>query len=183
MDEQQRKEAITRMAEQKRPIRVGVFASIAAADGAVEKLLAAGFNKQAITVICSNRAVEEHFKAFEHQDPAGTHTAEATIIGGTIGAVLGGLTVAASAVATGGMALLATAPIAMWGGFASGGLIGAMMTRGVEKELANYYDQAVAKGRILVAAESHETDHTEQLALAERLLSEAGAEPIALNEG
>ncbi|MCE9553275.1 MAG: hypothetical protein K8T91_07845 [Planctomycetes bacterium] len=183
MDDLQRKEATDRIAERQRPIRVGIFASIAAADRAVEQLLGAGFTKDSISVICSNQAIEQHFKAFEHQDPAGMHAPAATLIGGTIGAVLGGLSVAAGAVATGGLALLATAPIAMWGGFASGGLIGAMMTRGVEKELANYYDQAVAKGRILVAAESHETNHAEQLAIAERIFTEAGAEPISLSEG
>jgi len=183
MDEQQRKSATQRLAESRRPIRVGIFASMTKADDAVEKLLGAGFTKDQITVICSDRAIEEHYKQFEHQDPAGTHTPAASLVGGSIGAVLGGLTVAAGAAATGGVALLATAPIAMWGGFAAGGLIGAMMTRGIEKELANYYDQAVAKGRILVAAEAHGDRHEQRLEVAEKIFLNAGAEPVALPEG
>ena len=166
-----------------RPIRVAVFKSIPVADRAIERLLTAGFTKQQINVLCSNEAVERHFKEFEHQDPAGTHTAGTTLVGGTIGAVLGGLSVVAGAVATGGVALLATAPIAMWGGGAAGGLIGAMMSRGVERELANFYDQAVAKGNILVAIDLHESPQASRLSEAARILAEEGAEPMSLPEG
>ena len=33
----------------------------------------------------------------------------------------------------------------------AGGLIGAMTTRGLESELADFFDQAVVKGKVLVA--------------------------------
>jgi hypothetical protein len=45
--------------------------------------------------------------------------------------------VIATAVTTGGMALWAAGPISAWAGGVVGGLVGAMMSRGVEKELAN----------------------------------------------
>ena len=53
------------------PLRVGIFSTVEAADQAVAGLLAAGFTKDEITVVCSERVHQEHFKAFEHQDPAG----------------------------------------------------------------------------------------------------------------
>ena len=62
-------------------------------------------------------------------------------------------------------------------------MIGAMTTRGVENELANYYDQAVTRGKILVAAEAHGDRAAERLARAEEILREAGAEPIHLRKG
>ncbi|MEX0713629.1 MAG: hypothetical protein WD278_14825, partial [Pirellulales bacterium] len=73
--------------------------------------------------------------------------------------------------------------LAAWTGGVVGGLVGAMMTRGVEKELADYYDQAVLKGRILVAAEVAGDEENASLAEAERVFREAGAEPVSLPEG
>jgi hypothetical protein len=170
-----------------RPIRAGVFSDIAAADLAVQTLLQAGFTRDRITVICSDQAIEQHFAVFEHQDPAGSHTAAAAAVGGTIGAVLGGLTVAIGAAATGGVAILATAGAAAWTGGVFGGLVGAMMTRGVERELADFYDQAVTKGKILVAADAAPDAAFEiqlqQLAAAEKILRDTGAQPVPLPEG
>src|SRR5471032_3139004 len=76
-----------------RPIRVGIFDSLRDADQAVAELLAAGFTKEQITVICSEEAVQRHFQQFEHQDPAGTNTPAAALAGSAIGAALGGLAV------------------------------------------------------------------------------------------
>jgi len=168
---------------QQRPIRVGVFRDVAQADKAVERLLEAGFGKDQISVVCSDKAVEAHFRAFEHQEPAGTFTPQAAIAGGTIGAVLGGLTTAAIGVATGGIGLLATAGIGLGAGGAAGSFVGAMMTRGVEKELANFYDQAVVDGQILVAAEADGSNVPASLNKAERILADAGATPVPLPEG
>jgi outer membrane lipoprotein SlyB len=166
-----------------RPIRVGVFSTIRAADCAVDKLVQAGFTNERISVICSDRAIEEHFRQFEHEQPAESHTRTAATIGGAIGAALGGLTMLAGAVTTGGLGLLAAGGLAAWTGGIVGGVVDAMTTRGIEPELANYYDQAVIAGKILVAAEDHTEAQRQRLELAERILSECGAEPVALNEG
>ena len=166
-----------------RPIRVGVFSTIEAADRAVDRLVKAGFTSDQISVVCSNHAIEAHFHRFEHEQPAGSHTRTAATIGGAIGAALGGLTVLIGAVSTGGLGLLAAGGLAAWTGGIVGGFVGAMTTRGIEPELANYYDQAVTAGKILVAAEDHTEAQRQRLGLAERILSECGAEPIALNEG
>jgi hypothetical protein len=164
-------------------LEVGVFNSVDDARRAVLGLIEAGFTKEQVTVVCSNETKERYFSEFEHQHPAGTYTSAAAITGGTIGAVLGGLTVVASAVATGGLALWAAGPITMWLGGVAGGLVGAMMTRGVEKELANFYQQAVISGEILVAAESHDANSSQMLAKAEKVLADAGAQPLPMREG
>ncbi len=165
-----------------RPLRAGVFAAVTAAETAVSNLLAAGFTKDEITVVCSDAAVERHFKAFHKQDPAGTHAPAAALGGGVIGATLGGLAAVAGGIATGGIGLLATAGIATWAGGIFGGLVGAMMSRGVEKELANFYQQAVVDGDILVAVDLLD-DSRERLELASRILCDAGAKPLKLPEG
>jgi hypothetical protein len=161
----------------------GVFNDIDDARRAVQGLLAAGFTPEHISVLCSDETKELYFKEFEHQDPAGTHTSKAAVVGGTIGAAVGGLAVIASAVATGSLALWAAGPITAWAGGVTGGLVGAMMTRGIEKELANYYQQAVLEGQILVAAEDYGPNREASLARAAKVLADSGALPVELPEG
>src|SRR3954471_10351014 len=110
---------------QNRPLEVGVFSTIDAARNAAHALRAAGFSAGDITVVCSDETKERYFREFEHQEPAGTFAPTATIAGETIGALLGGLTVIASAIATGGLALWAAGPITAWFGGVAGGLVGA----------------------------------------------------------
>jgi hypothetical protein len=166
-----------------RPLEVGVFSSIDDARNAVRGLVNAGFSSDQITVVCSDETKERYFKEFEHQEPAGTFTPTASIAGGTIGAIVGGLAVIASALATGSLALWAAGPISAWAGGVAGGLVGAMMTRGVEKELANFYQQAVINGQILVAAEDHGSASVAHLTQAARILADAGAQPMPMREG
>jgi hypothetical protein len=166
-----------------RPVEVGVFDTVQAAGRAVDGLMGVGFTIDQITVVCSDETKERYFREFEHQKPAGTHDLTATIAGSAIGAILGGLSVVATAVATGGLAILAAGPLTAAAGGLAGGFVGAMMTRGVEKELANFYQQAVLEGRILVAAEDHGPASTESLARAARVLAQAGARPLTLKEG
>jgi hypothetical protein len=165
-----------------RPLRVGVFSTIAAADQVVHRLLEAGYTKDQITVISSDRAMEEPFHEYEHQEPAGTYTLGAVTTGGAIGAALGGLAALAGVVATGGVSLLAAGGVATWAGGIVGGLVGAMLTRGVERELADFYDQAVVQGKLLVAAEVDDRHPGPPLDVASQILEEAGAEPIPLME-
>jgi hypothetical protein len=151
----------------------------------VAELLAAGFTPEQVTVVCSEVAVQQHFKQFEHQDPAGTKTPAAALTGGACGAALGVLaTVALASIPTlGGAALLAAGGIALWGGGVVGGLVGAMMTRGLEKELANYYDQAVTRGKILVAAEQENPSLQAMLARAAEVFQKHGVDSLPMREG
>lgn len=167
---------------EKLPIEVGVFSTVEAARNAVVHLLEAGFTAEQISVVCSDEKKEGLFREFEHQKPAGTTTAKATVIGGSIGAAIGGLAVIGTAVATGSATLWAAGPIFAWTGGIAGGLVGAMMTRGIEKELANFYQQAVIDGDLLVAVEDHHKDQT-RLAKAAQIFAGLGAVPMPLREG
>jgi hypothetical protein len=64
-----------------------------------------------------------------------------------------------------------------------GGFLGAMMTRGFEKEAANYYDQEVQRGKLLVAAEQPDEHGVPSLLKAQEILAAAGAEPRPLVRG
>jgi hypothetical protein len=146
-----------------KPVRVGVFSTISKADEAVAGLLSAGFTKG------SDRAKDGHFREYEHRHPAGTNAAMAAATGGAIGSMLGGLAALGSTVATGGVGILVAGPIFAATGAVAGGLVGAMMSRGVEREVANYCDQAVSRGMIL--------------ARADRVFAQADVESIEPSEG
>lgn len=166
-----------------KPIRVGVFSHLEAADEALRRLIEAGFTEQHLAVICSDD--DTHHERLEHfrQTKPGKVSGASAVAGGAIGATLGGLAAVGGAVATGGVGLLATGLVAMWAGGVAGGLVGAMSSRGLAKEYADYYDQAVAKGKVLVAVEYHGDDQAARLAQAERAFEAAGAEPVELREG
>jgi hypothetical protein len=167
------------------PVRIGIFDSYGKADTVVQRLLQAGFPKEHITVVCPHCTPAE-FEGVQTSEPAGAHTPAAAAGGGAIGALLGGLVaVAGAAAATGGLALFAVGPMILGagGGAVAGGLVGAMMTRGVEKEVANFYDQALHKGQVLVSVEEEGPDAAGRLELAEDIFARSGAEPMALPEG
>jgi hypothetical protein len=56
-----------------------------------------------------------------------------------------------------------------------------MLTRGVEKEAADFYDQQLRRGQILVVVEQHKVSPS--LDDADRAMREAGAVPFTLREG
>ena len=169
--------------ERESPVRAGAFAELTEADAAVSQLLSAGFTKDQITVICSDESKERHFRQFEQQEPAGQHAGNAALAGTTLGAVAGGLAAIAVATATAGVPLIVAGAAGLSGGSALGGFLGTMLTRGEEKEVSNYYDQAVRLGKILVSVEEHGPRAANRLAEAEQILARAGAEPVALPEG
>jgi hypothetical protein len=167
-----------------RPIRAGVFATVAAADRVVERLFEAGYSSEEVSVVCSEETHRQHFGALVHDKPAGTYTPAAAVAGSVIGATVGGLAAIAGVVTTGGVGVLASGGIAAWSGGVVGGLIGAMMTRGFERELADFYDQAVTEGKIVVAVEVKGTEGlVQRLAAADRIFREEGAESLALPQG
>ena len=168
-----------------RPVRAGVFATVGAAHLAVGRLRAAGFVPDQITVVCSDEQKAREFRTFEHERPAGKNTPAAAAAGGTLGAALGGIAGTAAGVAgaiAGGLPLIVGGAGLLTGGVV-GGFLGAMMTRGVEKEAANFYDQAVTEGKLLVTVSAHGDAAAGQLAQAERILASSGAEPLPLPEG
>lgn len=162
-----------------RPVHAGVFDDVADADRAVAKLLEFGFLPKQISVICSDDAKRHHFAGLHEEEPSGQHTAEAAAAGGAIGMSVGGLFALTGLVATGGVGLAVAG--AMLGAGVTGSFIGAMLTRGVEKEAADFYDQQLRRGQILVVVEQHK--ESPSLDDADRAMRDAGAVPFTLREG
>jgi hypothetical protein len=172
---------MTRIRDDK-PVRVAVFDRIDRAEQAVESLLLEGFEKNQISVICSDPATEEHFKGFEGKQ-AGDAAPRRAAVGGVVGATLGGLVTVTALATSGGIAVLAAGHLvtSLASGGIVGGFIGAMTSRGLDKEAAEYYEQSIEKGRILVVAEDNSAEGPRKLHAAEKRFQEAGAEPVSLH--
>jgi hypothetical protein len=165
-----------------KPVRVAVFDRVYKAEQAVEALLLEGFEKDQISVICSDPAKEAHFREFEAPQ-AGDSAQHRAAIGGVIGATLGALATVATLGTAGGVAVVAAGHLvaSLAAGGVVGGFVGAMTSRGLDKESADFYEQAVEKGKILVVAEDTSDEGPRKLHQAEKRFEQAGAEPISLH--
>jgi hypothetical protein len=166
-----------------KPIRVGVYSTIAEADRVVGDLLAAGFRKEELAVLCSDKYKEDFFRDVPTPEPSGSHTVAGVLTGGGVGAAVGGMLLAASALATGGTTLLVAGAALVGAGALAGSFTGAMVARGLESDLADYYDQAVRQGKILVAVDLHDKPDAQRLERAEQILGETGQHAVPLKRG
>jgi hypothetical protein len=166
-----------------RPVRIGVFATVREADAAVQGLLSEGFAASDISVVCSDKSKESFFAEFEHDKPAGETAPAKAQAGALAGLIAGGALAVAGVVATGGAGLLIVGPLFAGTGAAVGTFVGAMTSRGTEREVANFYDQALRDGQILVSAETAPDADRARLQAAERVFRDAGARPVPLPKG
>lgn len=151
------------------PIRLTVCDTADQALEVVRQLKHAKFTPQEITVVCAKDVCEQRLKPFMHEDPAGAHASDALDIAGVSALGLGTAALVVGVLTTAGTALVA---IGAFSGLAIGGTFAALMsTRGMEKELADYFDQAVSHGKILVGVETN--DPTRQH-IADEILQRGG---------
>ncbi len=173
------------MAEQKvdKPVRMAVYDTVPQAERVVHELLAVGFTHDEISVLCSDAHKTAHFHDVQTPARAGSHTTKGILTGTAVGAAVGGLALAVSAIVTGGASLLIGGGALIAGGALAGSFTGAMASRGFEPEMVNYYDQAVRRGKLLVAVEIPGDNNEARLAQAQRILERGGAESMPSVEG
>jgi len=164
-----------------KPVRAGIFESVQQAEQAVSKLLAAGFRKDQLAVISSEEAIADHFVAEGLQDEQPADAPARAAVGGALGSALGALGAVGLATAA-GVGIVATGgllPAILSGGIA-GSFLGAMTSRGVDKDAADFFDHAVETGKLLVVVEDHSKEAARNLRVAEDIFSACGTAPIPL---
>ena len=151
--------------------RAEVFDTVAKADQAIRGLLAGGFSKDQITVVCPAKFKDQCLCA----TPA-SKTSEGAVEtiakGGAAGAAIGGLALAA-AVLTGGLSLPAAALLVGGSAFA-GGFSNLIVSKGYEVEAHDSIKQAIQDGRIVVGVDVLGDNSAARLAEAQRILDNAG---------
>jgi hypothetical protein len=164
------------------PIRAGVFGDPDHVENALSRLKENGFSIEEVSVVTTVPEHQERFSSFLEQSHAGTDVENKSLArAGAAGLGLGGAAALTTLVTTSGATVLvlgAFSGVALLGTF-----VALMMTRGVERETADFFDQELDKGNILVAVEIHGDDVEQRLQLAEDILQQAGSKPIELPEG
>jgi hypothetical protein len=158
----------------------GIYKTPMAAERAVDRLIAAGFSNNDISVLLPD---SQSSKEFAHEKntktPEGTTTGVAA--GGVIGGTLGLLAGIGSLAIPGLGPFIAAGPImaALAGlgvGGAVGGLIGALVGMGIPEYEAKRYEGRVKNGGVLLSVHCATSDRISQ---AKNLLEQTGAEDIA----
>jgi Protein of unknown function (DUF3341) len=158
----------------------GLAKTEAQAISMVERLKAAGFSPNDISVLFPDKTGTKDF-AYEQHTKAPEGAAAGAGTGGLLGGALGWL-VGIGALAIPGLGpFIAAGPImaALSGaaaGAALGGLTGALIGMGIPEYEAKRYEGKVKEGNILVSVH---TDDRDERARAKRILEEAGAEDVA----
>lgn len=157
-----------------------IFPSRAAAESAVDRLIAAGFSNQDVSVLMSDNDSAREF-ATEKNTKAPEGTATGVGVGGVIGGTLGLLAGIGALAIPGVGPLIAAGPImgALAGlgvGGAVGGVVGALVGMGIPEYEAKRYEGRVKDGGILVSVHC---DTSDEISRAKEILKQAGGEDIA----
>lgn len=166
---------------------VGVFDDASSLQEAIDELLSSGFNQAEVSLLVSEHAVEEKlghaYKMVEElEDDASVPRAayvstesrgdaEGALIGGLV--YVGAVTAAGAVVATGGTLAAAIAGVAMVGG--AGGLIGAVLAKLVGEHHAQYLQEQLDHGGLLLWVRTRDKEHEQR---ATEILSRHSAHDV-----
>jgi hypothetical protein len=155
----------------------GIFDSEITADRAVSSLLDEGFSKDDISLIMSSKTRDSLFSS---TDDEANRVAKGGIfgaaLGGTLGALVAGLTTVGIVVLPGG-GLLAVGPViaALSGAGAGGvfgGLSGALISAGFAADEASRYEEEIKRGKVIVIVHA---PNEQKAIVAEAALAMSGA--------
>jgi hypothetical protein len=158
----------------------GIYHTRAAAENAVDQLIAAGFRNEDISVLMQDNTGTKDFAA-EKDTKAPEGTTTGVVAGGAIGGTLG-LLAGIGALAIPGLGpFIAAGPImgalaGIGSGGVVGGIIGALIGMGIPEYEAKRYEGRVKEGGILLSVHC---DNSEWVGKAKDLLRQTGAEDVS----
>jgi hypothetical protein len=157
-----------------------IFPTRSAAESAVDRLIAAGFSDQDVSVLMSDNDSARQF-ATEKNTKAPEGTTTGVGVGGVIGGTLGLLAGIGALAIPGVGPLIAAGPImgALAGlgvGGTVGGVVGALVGLGIPEYEAKRYEGRVKDGGVLVSVHC---DSSDEISRAKDVLKQAGGEDIA----
>jgi hypothetical protein len=158
----------------------GIYSSEAAAESAVDRIVAAGFSNSDVSVLMADASSTKDF-AHDKATKAPEGTATGVTAGGVVGGTLGLLAGIGALAIPGVGPLIAAGPImgALAGlgvGGAVGGIVGALVGLGIPEYEAKRYEGRVKDGGILLSVHC---DTSEEISRAKDLLKSTGADDIA----
>jgi hypothetical protein len=158
----------------------GIYKGVSQAEQAVDRISAAGFSSNDISVLMPDNQSSKEF-AHEKNTKAPEGTTTGVTAGGAIGGTLGLLAGIGALAIPGVGPFIAAGPImgALAGlgvGGAVGGLIGALVGMGIPEYEAKRYEGRIKDGGVLLSVHC---DTSDEIARAKELLKQTGAEDIS----
>lgn len=158
----------------------GIYKTRGQAEMAVDRMLAAGFSNNDISVLLPDSSSTKEF-AHEKNTKAPEGATTGVAAGGAVGGTLGLLAGIGALAIPGVGPLIAAGPIVgalagVGAGGVVGGLIGALVGMGIPEYEAKRYEGRVKDGGILVSVHC---DTSDEVSRAKDLLKATGAEDIA----
>lgn len=155
------------------------FKSRNAAEIAVDRLVAAGFFQDDISLLVTDTTRGASF-AIKEGSKTQSYEATGAEAGGVFGAITA-LLISAAVIPSGGLSLIAIGPIAatfagLGAGGLAGGLVGALVGAGIPEHEAKVFENDVRDGNILLAVAVSNKDEQK---LAEKTLKDTDATKIA----
>ncbi len=169
--------------EHRPAIRAGVFETVEAARRAIDHLRNAGFERREISVVCTEAQVAPELKEYVDQHPSGPRSAgRALTRGGLVYGVLAlvGVAVAAiTAILVGLVAAFIVLGVSL--GIALLSVFGSIMvSRGSERELADFHAHNLEPGQLLVAVDLADDAPPQKSAAADQVLRSDTATTVGL---
>lgn len=168
------------MAEGKNKAVFGIYKTASQAESSVDRLLAAGFGNNDVSVLLPDSKSTREF-AHEKNTKAPEGAATGVAAGGAVGGTLGLLAGIGALAIPGVGPLIAAGPImgALAGlgvGGAVGGFVGALVGMGIPEYEAKRYEGRVKDGGVLLSVHC---DTNEEVDRAKDILKQTGAEDIS----
>jgi hypothetical protein len=136
----------------------GMFRDRESAEGAYNSALSRGYTKDDVNLMMTDQTRDKYFADTDDSDlgnkameGAGTGSA----IGGTLGAIIGGIAAIGTSVLIPGLGLVVAGPLAAalagaGAGGLTGGLVGALVGSGIPEDRAREYEEGVKNGGIVM---------------------------------
>jgi hypothetical protein len=153
-------------------ILTGLFRDRESSESAYKDLRDRGYTDDEINVIMSDKTRDKYFSDnpdSELGNKALEGAGVGSIVGGTLGALVGGLAAIGTNVLLPGLGLIVSGPIvaALAGagaGGATGGLAGALIGWGIPEERANLYESGIREGGTVLGVRPRTTEDSDYLA-------------------
>ena len=152
--------------QQDRKMMTGMFRDRTSAESAYSSLRDRGYTDDEINVMMSDKTRDSWFGDDNPTDSElGNKALEGTgagaAIGGTLGAIVGGIAAVGTSLAIPGLGLIVAGPIAAalagaGAGGAIGGLAGALIGWGIPEEHAKTYEKGIAEGGTVIGVTPRE---------------------------
>lgn len=166
--EMQANEGAARQAQNK--MLTGMFRDRESAEKAYNSVTSRGYTKDDVNLLMSDKTRNEHFVDSEVETELGSKALEGagagSAIGGTLGAIIGGIAAIGTNVLLPGLGLIVAGPIvaALAGagaGGLTGGLVGALIGSGIPEEHAKVYEEGIKDGGIVMGVQPRTAEDAE----------------------